>query len=356
MSLVASLFGQKDESTTTSLFDKTVEVPAPRLDFPSADNEDKETSNNEADRNGEQDEPPVEYGPAARPGTSSDNHQTEDEEKRTVFVGNLPLSFVQRKRKLDQIFQDCGKIQSSRLRSIATEGVKVPPQQAGNQNLVAKVSVNTNQINASAKKSITGYVVFADEASVELALEKNNLEISEGGERRHIRVDRVKPQYDASRSIFVGNLPYAADEEVLFRTFENVEAVRIVRDNQTHQCKGFGYVLFQDKAGAAAALQRKEVKFMGRILRIRVCGKRFKSQAERTVVPKPPRDNPVGALRRVLAKQAGEKKKRARGEKKSVFAVSSGKSKRAVAQAKESQRVKKLEKRMSKGMGKNRKK
>lgn len=344
MSLVESLFGQQrpKEGDPTGLFNKTVEIPAQK---PTA-----------ADEDLDEEEPILEYGPAPKhPATATVESRKEDEENRTVFVGNLPLSFVQRKRKLDQIFHDCGKIVSSRLRSVATEGVKLPPEQAGNQKLVAKVSINTKQINTSAKQSITGYVVFADGASVELALRKNNQVVSDGDERRHIRVDRVNPQYDTSRSIFVGNLPYAADEEELLRTFENVEAVRIVRDNQTHQCKGFGYVLFKDKAGAAAALQRKEVNFMGRILRIRVCGKRFKSQVDRPVEPKPNRDNPVGALRRVLAKQAGEKKKRVRGEKKAVSAHSSGKSKRAVSQAKESQRIKKLQKRISKGMGKNRK-
>jgi nucleolar protein 12 len=347
MSLVASLFGQdsskKEEST--SLFDTSVTIPEPKV---VALTETPAQTNEHGDA-------PV-YGPEPQPESAGQVNETDDADSRTVFVGNLPLSFVQRKRKLDQIFQDCGKILTSRLRSVATEGVKLPPHEAGNQGLVAKVAVNTNRIDKSAKQSITGYVVFADEASVELALQKNNLAITDGDVTRHIRVDRVNPEYDAARSIFVGNLPYAADEEELFRTFDDVEAVRVIRDNTTHQCKGFGYILFKEKAGAAAALQKKEVTYKGRVLRIKVCGRRYKSQVERPVEPQRKFDNPVGALRRVLAKQSGEKKKRMRGEKKKTLtAHSSGKSKRAASQAKESQRVKKLEKRISKGMGKTRK-
>lgn len=347
MSLVASLFGQdsskKEESS--SLFDTSVTIPEPKL---VALTETPPQTNVREDA-------PV-FGPEPQPESAGQANETDDADSRTVFVGNLPLSFVQRKRKLDQIFQDCGKILTSRLRSVATEGVKLPPHEAGNQGLVAKVAVNTNRIDKSAKQSITGYVVFAEEASVELALQKNNLAVTDGDVTRHIRVDRVNPEYDAARSIFVGNLPYAADEEELFRTFDDVEAVRVIRDNTTHQCKGFGYILFKEKAGAAAALQKKEVTYRGRVLRIKVCGRRYKSQVERPVEPQRKFDNPVGALRRVLAKQSGEKKKRMRGEKKKTLtAHSTGKSKRAASQAKESQRVKKLEKRISKGMGKTRK-
>lgn len=62
--------------------------------------------------------------------------ETEDgssdlQEERTIFVGNLPLNT--NRRSLENLFKDCGKIKSSRLRSFGTTGVKVAPEHAGNQ-------------------------------------------------------------------------------------------------------------------------------------------------------------------------------------------------------------------------------
>ena len=59
------------------------------------------------------------------------NDSSEDQEERTIFVGNLPLDTT--RRSLESLFKDCGKIKSSRLRSFGTTGVKVAPDQAGNQ-------------------------------------------------------------------------------------------------------------------------------------------------------------------------------------------------------------------------------
>lgn len=69
-------------------------------------------------------------------GDGDDNKKTatvpsRDEEECTVFVGNLPLDT--NRKSLESMFKECGKIKSSRLRSYATEGVKVAPEQKGNQ-------------------------------------------------------------------------------------------------------------------------------------------------------------------------------------------------------------------------------
>lgn len=54
-----------------------------------------------------------------------------DAEKRTVFVGNLPLSMT--RKKLASMFSRCGQVESTRFRSVPVKGVKLPPQSAGNQ-------------------------------------------------------------------------------------------------------------------------------------------------------------------------------------------------------------------------------
>lgn len=365
-SLVESLFGgesssqAKDESnqkqqtqqdqkqhTSDNLFDKKIDVP----------------------------EPQVVATVASRPPLKKQQKQAPRErdtaaDARTIFVGNLPVSFATKRRRLHTLFSECGKIQSVRIRNVATKGVKLPEHQAGNQQLVKQVASNTNQLLENTKQCVCGYVVFAEEASVEMAMAKNHTVVQDGNVTRHIRVDRASPKHDASRTVFVGNLPYTSDEESLTQHFENglgtascVENVRIVRDKDTYQCKGFAYVLFADSSFRADALQKcHDTEYLGRTLRVQVCGTKYKNAtANHNKNKKMAADhspaNVAGAVRRILQAEsaATKKKKRGRG-KTTTTATSAGSSKRAAKQAKSNQRVKKLEKRLSKGMGKQKNK
>ena len=187
-----------------------------------------------------------------------------------------------------------------------------------------------------------------------------------------IRVDRAKPTVDPSRSVFVGNLPYGAKEATLQSHFEEgclfeageVMGVRIVRDKETFQCKGFGYVLFRDKNAVPTALKLQESTYMKKKIRVMVCGKRFKgrkgkpSQQKRRM--QATEKMSVGAFRRIIAKQQKESlstNKRKRGEKKKNAvpkkAGAGNVSKRAALDKKVERKVKKLQKRAAKGMGKN---
>jgi nucleolar protein 12 len=247
---------------------------------------------------------------------------------------------------------------------------------------VKKVCANTKQIDASIKSTVQGYVVFASPESVDKALQKNNILFP--GSQNRIRVDRVDATLDSSRSVFVGNLPYEADENSLrlhfcqrLREPDNViENVRIVRDPATLQCKGFGYILFKDKSLVASALQKlHETPYKKRCIRVTVCGKRFKGRRgamteKETSGKKRASTDAVGALKRLLSKEKkgaiGDRRKR--GDKKSPVSTASssakkqrtvkkgpaGMSKRQAAEAKVEKRVKKLQKRAAKGMGKMR--
>mmetsp|Transcript_39071 Transcript_39071/g.94496 ORF Transcript_39071/g.94496 Transcript_39071/m.94496 type:complete len:454 (-) Transcript_39071:191-1552(-) len=334
-------------------------------------------------------------------------------EDRTVFVGGLPLATTTRKT-LQALFKDCGPIESTRIRNVPVTGIKLPQSQAGNQNMVKKVCVNLRQIDHdTAKSTVQGYVVFKDVQSVEKALLKNNTIIREddpsgggghdgttttkkkkstkGDKMIRLRVDRSTPSIDPARSVFCGGLPYGAEETSLHDHFvrgcdlqpDDVLNVRIVRDKETHRCKGFGYVLFKDKAMVATALNLRDSTYMNKPLRVLVCGKRFKgkkganttnftlspSKKKGAVVPGTAAANEekvsVGAFRRIIAKQkmdAADINRRKRGGKKNNKAAnstssssSSGLSRRAALEKKVDKKVKKLQKRASKGMGKMRK-
>lgn len=307
-----------------------------------------------------------------------DTKSSSNEQECTVFVGNLPMDIT--RKSLESMFKECGKIKSSRLRSYGTDGVKVAPEHAGNQNLVKKVAVNTNKLLAkSPKKTAQGYVVFESIESVEKALEMNNTNVPNGNGSLMLRVDRSKPTLDSTRSVFVGNLPYKANEMTLRTHFNHgcdwddndnfIEGVRIVRDKDTMQCKGFGYILLKDKSCVPQALRMHESTYMKRDLRVLVCGKRFKG---RKGAPKEGSVEPMGAQRRVMNSSNGKKsnasikdlirgpkeeRKNKRGMKKIGVkkAGIGGMSKRAASGKKLDKRVKKIQKRLQKGMGKGRK-
>jgi RNA recognition motif-containing protein len=68
--------------------------------------------------------------------------------------------------------------------------------------------------------------------------------------------------------IYVGNLNYKVDEEVLKEIFEEygeVAAVKIVMDNATHRSKGFGFVTMNNDTNAQQAIEElNEGELMGR--------------------------------------------------------------------------------------------
>jgi len=302
--------------------------------------------------------------------STSDDDDEEDKETsisnktkndRTVFVGNLPLATTTRK-SLHKVFAECGKIESTRVRSVAVEGVKLPKENAGNQSMMKKVCANTNLVLTDVKETVNGYVVFEDADSVSKALLLNNTLI----EGRYIRVDTAKPSLDSSRSVFVGNLPYAAKEEELrahFKTVGEVENVRVVRDSETQKCKGFAYILFKDKEIVADALRLDGTKCCKREIRVQVCGKRFKGKrGHETEINESKfegRRATEGARKRILSNLKSKKmvsskttllpksKRRSRVEKPSIGKDrTNGMSRRASAEAKTTKREKKLQKRI----------
>lgn len=297
-------------------------------------------------------------------GNQSDKDRKDEE--RTIFVGNLPLTIT--RKSLAALFRDCGPVASCRIRSVPVAGIKLPKDQAGNQRMMKKVCVNTNQIDKTLTDTVKGYVVFKNLNDVAKALELNNKLDFDGIK---IRIDLATPTVDPSRSVFVGNLPYGAKESTLQEHFENgcllepgeVTGVRIIRDKETFQCKGFGYVLFRDKSSVPTALKLHETAYMKKKIRVMVCGKRFKGRKGAPSQPKRKSQQTekvsVGAFRRIIAKQQKDAlvtHKRKRGEKKDTTVTKAGAGgvgKRAALDKKVEKKVKKLQKRVAKGMGKN---
>lgn len=129
-SLVASIFGSGEQnSSLSSIFESSASLPAkPNKQNFTESLADREKRISESEKQKKKEEL-----------QSSESQESNEknaallklEEDRTVFVGNL-ASGTSRKA-LASLFKTCGKVKSSRIRSVATTGVKVSPEQAGNQ-------------------------------------------------------------------------------------------------------------------------------------------------------------------------------------------------------------------------------
>lgn len=86
-----------------------------------------------------------------------------------------------------------------------------------------------------------------------------------------------------SKSIYVGNLPWAATEEQvqdLFAEYGKVLSVKLVSDRETGRARGFGFVEMEDGEAQAAIKALDNYSFGGRTLRVNEAKPR---------APRPPR-------------------------------------------------------------------
>lgn len=73
-------------------------------------------------------------------------------------------------------------------------------------------------------------------------------------------------------NIYVGNLPYRTTEEELSTTFSEfgqVKSARIIKDRETGQSKGFGFVEMPDRNEGQEAIRAMDGKeYLGRTLKV----------------------------------------------------------------------------------------
>jgi nucleolar protein 12 len=194
----------------------------------------------------------------------SDDH--EDEDERTVFVGNLPNTVL--KKQVSKIFKDCGAIEAVRIRSQVLAHVADGDKKRGRA-----VRILRGELDKTGDHAAHAYVLFAQRSpQVQKALQLNGL-VFQG---RHIIVTKEDPASKAfppQTSVFIGNIAFATSDEMVWSFFDErglpVKRVRIIRDPQSGQGKGFGYVEFQ-----TSSVVKKAVKLRGEVLNgreIRIC-------------------------------------------------------------------------------------
>ncbi|KAF1615725.1 RNA-binding protein 34, partial [Eudyptes chrysolophus] len=206
--------------------------------------------------------------------------------RRTVFVGNLPVNCTV--QVLKSLFKGYGQIKSIRFRSL------VPAEDTLSKKLAAikhKVHPNAKFVNA--------YVVFKEECDAIKALNENGTEIASGF---HIRVDIASKtsSHDNKRSVFLGNLSYDIGDDAVREHFSvcgGVVAVRIVRDRKTGLGKGFGYVLFENTDAVHLALKLNDSLLMGRKVRVKRCGEKWKAPQKSPNRSRAPKDSVDATLK-----------------------------------------------------------
>nr|XP_026494521.1 nucleolar protein 12 [Vanessa tameamea] len=201
---------------------------------------------------------------------------TEEEIKRTIFVGNVPFS-SKCKKEIKKIFSQYGQIETVRIRTVPVKDARVTP----------KMAVIKNELHPD-RSTVNVYVKYTDTSSVDKALAANNTVLND----HHLRVSRsdtTGAAHDPKCSVFVGNIPFALEDETLRAKFEKcgeIESVRIIRDKKTNAGKGFGYINFSSKDGVelALALTDEDLTIKNRIMRVKRC-----TQAEQRKTGKPDR-------------------------------------------------------------------
>ena len=192
---------------------------------------------------------------------ATDKNPSED--LRTVFVGNLPNDTD--RKALAKVFKDCGPIESVRLRCLAL-------QPEAEKARGRAVRVLRKELKSGDHCSATAYILFEARSSVPLALQKNGFVWHE----RHLivtREDDESKSFPPLTSMFLGNLPRALCEEDVWRFFEangvpEVKRVRLIKDKESGECKGIGYVEFTSPMAARRALGLRERDLGGRPVRI----------------------------------------------------------------------------------------
>jgi hypothetical protein len=82
-------------------------------------------------------------------------------------------------------------------------------------------------------------------------------------------------------TLYVGNLPYRADEEAVQEHFEqqgNVVSVRLMKDRRTGKRKGYGFVEMHPKGAAKAIKNLNDSTFQERTLKVRLAKEKIEEE------------------------------------------------------------------------------
>ena len=108
--------------------------------------------------------------------------------------------------------------------------------------------------------------VFQKRDRLERVRNNINRNFNKGNIQRFRRFNNIRRRVNIpNRSIYIGNLPYQINDDVLFRLFRaegNIVSSRVVKDFEG-KSKGFGFVEFQNPRDAFKSIKKWDNTFLG---------------------------------------------------------------------------------------------
>lgn len=184
------------------------------------------------------------------------NFEVDVESQREIYVSNVPWKAEE--EDFHRVFGECGQI----------EDITIPKiHNSGKPKGFAFVRFATVEGRDEAINRCNGTQMIDRTIGV-----RANKGRPSGGARRERRPPRtgLSEKPEGCTTIFVGNLPWSADEERLEEVFSqcgDIKNTRIVRQSWTHKSRGFGYVEFEHEASVDDAVQLR-LELEGRLLRL----------------------------------------------------------------------------------------
>ena len=136
--------------------------------------------------------------------------------------------------------------------------------------------------------------VFQKRDRLERVRNNTNRNFNKGNIQRFRRFNNIRRRVNIpNRSIYIGNLPYQINDDVLFRLFRaegNIISARVVKDFEG-KSKGFGFVEFQNPRDAFRSIKKWNNTFLDNrtiIVRYGARPKRF-IQNNGRFIPRGPR-------------------------------------------------------------------
>lgn len=221
----------------------------------------------------------------------------EHDAEHTIFVKNVPNVVITDRSAFKEFKKLFGpEIKSVRFRSIAV--AEMAPR---------KIAFIKQKLHP-ARDAVNSYIVYKNKDRVfEVMNTMNGREFKD----HHLFVDNAskpRPQVP-NRSVFIGNMPFEATEEQLFRHFADcgeIENLRIVRDRKYNLGKGFAYVQFADVSTIQLALLKNEQPFQKRSLRVTRCS--AKQQKRKHAAERPFKQKQTDRSREGKPKRLGDVK------------------------------------------------
>lgn len=227
-------------SDNTRVLKITDFVPRPRRSRRNRRNKREGDDNNNSDNNTE---------------TETRDFEQDDESQREVYVSNVP--FKAEREDFHRVFEDCGEI----------EDITIPTvYNSGKPKGFAFVRFKTQEGRDNAVNR-DGTMMMDRQLGV-----RPNKGRPTGGKPRERKAPRtgLSEKPEGCTTIFVGNLPWEAEEKDLENAFSScgeIKNTRIVRQSWTGKSRGFGYVEFEEEASVDTAVQQQLI-LDGRTLRL----------------------------------------------------------------------------------------